>query len=399
MDIATEAAGDKLEVKLDGRLDATTAPSLDAKLALDGVREIILDFAKCHYISSAGIRSVLKAHQAMAKAQGKLVVTNVSPHVREVFDLTGLSDMITIGKKTREISIEGLELLSAGVCGECYRLDHETVVKVYNEGVGPEIAEREKQYSKAAFVMGVPTAISYDVVSCGTRSGVVYELLDAELFSAVIRKDLGNLDHHAKMLSDTAKTLHAATGDKNVLPDLKDRFRGYRNCNELNRNALSRNVDRKLIDRSVTHPDIRGIALGSRMKDGSCDARFLGRLLHAAAHDEFGQAAAAMGGGCGHKGDVKDAVQWCGEARRHGLAVHKRVVAVERRLPQRRDGSHTAHPIGRKVIGDSVQVRESQPAALVVDAARFHLRQRAGWRGELFGNHAGDAERFGQTEA
>lgn len=226
MDIATETAGDKLTVKLDGRLDAITAPPLDAKLALDGVRELILDFAKCHYISSAGIRSVLKAHQAMARAQGKMVVTNVSPHVREVFDLTGLSDMITIGKKTREISLEGLELLSAGVCGECYRLDHETVVKVYNEGVEPEIAEREKQYSKAAFVMGVPTAISYDVVSCGTRSGVVYELLDAELFSAVIREDTANLDRYAKMLSDTAKTLHAAQGDKTILPDLKHRLRG-----------------------------------------------------------------------------------------------------------------------------------------------------------------------------
>jgi uncharacterized protein (TIGR02172 family) len=227
MNITTEKSGDTLTVKLDGRLDGVAAPSLDAKLVLDGVREIVLDFAKCHYVSSAGIRSVLKAHQAMAKAQGKMVVTNVSPHVREVFDLTGLSDMITIGKKTREISLEGLEFLSAGVCGECYRLDEETVVKLYNEGVGPEIAEQEKQYSKAAFVMGVPTAISYDVVSCGTRSGVVYELLDAELFSAVIRKDIGNLDHYAKMLSDTAKTLHAAKGDKTILPDLRDRFRGY----------------------------------------------------------------------------------------------------------------------------------------------------------------------------
>jgi len=227
MDITTEKSGDTLAVKLDGRLDATTAPQLDAKLELDGVRELVLDFGACHYISSAGIRSILKAHQRMAKAQGKMTVVNVSPHVRELFELTGLSDMITIGKKTREISLEGLELLSAGVCGECYRLDHETVVKVYNEGVGPEIAEREKQYSKAAFVMGVPTAISYDVVSCGTRSGVVYELLDAELFSAVIRKDIGNLDRYAKMLSDTAKTLHAAKGDKTILPDLKDRFRGY----------------------------------------------------------------------------------------------------------------------------------------------------------------------------
>ena len=227
MNITTEKSGDTLTVKLDGRLDATTAPSLDGKLELDGVRELVLDFAQCQYISSAGIRAILKAHQSMAKAQGKLVVTHVSPGVREIFELTGLSDIITVGKKSREISLEGLELLSAGVCGECYRLDHETVVKLYNEGVEPHIAEREKQYAKAAFVMGIPTAISYDVVSCGTRSGIVFELLDAELFSAVIRKDLGNMDRHAKMLSDTAKTLHAAKGDKSVLPDLKDRFRSH----------------------------------------------------------------------------------------------------------------------------------------------------------------------------
>ena len=108
MNISTEKSGDTLTVRLDGRLDGVAAPSLDAKLALDSVRQLVLDFGACHYISSAGIRSVLKAHQAMTKAQGKMVVTNVSPHVREVFDLTGLSDMITIGKKTREISIEGL---------------------------------------------------------------------------------------------------------------------------------------------------------------------------------------------------------------------------------------------------------------------------------------------------
>ena len=43
----------------------------------------------------------------------------------------------------------------------------------------------------------------------------------------MIRRDLGNLDHHSKMLSDTAKTLHAAKGDKSILPDLKELFRGY----------------------------------------------------------------------------------------------------------------------------------------------------------------------------
>ena len=177
MNISTVKSGDILTIELDGRLDAMTTSSLDGKLDLEGVRELVLDFAQCDYVSSAGIRTILKAHQRMAKAQGKMVVKNVSRRVRELFELTGQSEINTIGKQTREISLEGLELLSAGVCGECFRLDGETVVKLYHEGVEPHIAEREKQYAKAAFVMGIPTAISYDVVACGTRSGIVFELL------------------------------------------------------------------------------------------------------------------------------------------------------------------------------------------------------------------------------
>jgi len=222
-----ERSGDKLTVTLTDRLDAATAPSFDASLTLEGVRELVLDCGGCSFISSAGIRSILKAKQALAKDQGKLVVTNVLPAVREVFDMTGLSDIIAIQKKIREISLEGRELLSAGVCGECYRIDDETVVKLYNEGVEPHIAEQEKQFAKAAFVMGIPTAISYDVVSCGTRTGIIFEFLNAELFSSVIREDLGNSERYAKMLSDTAKTLHAAQGDRTILPDLKERMRGY----------------------------------------------------------------------------------------------------------------------------------------------------------------------------
>ena len=75
--------------------------------------------------------------------------------------------------------------------------------------------------------MGIPTAISYDVVSCGTRTGIVFEMLNAELFSHVIKKDFANVDKHAKTLSDLAKTLHVAKGDPAILPNMKESFRGY----------------------------------------------------------------------------------------------------------------------------------------------------------------------------
>jgi uncharacterized protein (TIGR02172 family) len=115
------------------------------------------------------------------------------------------------------------------VCGECFRLDDETVVKLYKDGVDLGMAELEKRYAQAAFVLGIPTAVSYDVVTCGTRSGIVFELLNAELFSAVIRRDPQQIDRHAKRLADLATSLHAAKGDAEVLPRLKDRIRDYIN--------------------------------------------------------------------------------------------------------------------------------------------------------------------------
>jgi uncharacterized protein (TIGR02172 family) len=229
MQITTDTQGDRRTVVITGNLDSNTAPKLEAQLDVTGVREIVVDFTECPYISSAGIRILLMAHRRMAAAGGKFIARNLSPTVREIFDLTGISRVITITKTAREISIEGRELLSSGVCGECFRLDDETVVKLYKDGVDLGMAELEKRYAQAAFVLGIPTAVSYDVVTCGTRSGIVFELLNAELFSAVIRRDPQQIDRHAKRLADLATSLHAAKGDEEVLPRLKDRIRDYIN--------------------------------------------------------------------------------------------------------------------------------------------------------------------------
>ena len=229
MQITTDTQGDRRTVVINGNLDSSTAPKLEAQLDVTGVREIVVDFTECPYISSAGIRILLMAHRRMAATGGKFIARNLSPTVREVFDLTGISRVITITKTAREISIEGRELLSSGVCGECFRLDDETVVKLYKDGVDLGMAELEKRYAQAAFVLGIPTAVSYDVVTCGTRSGIVFELLNAELFSAVIRRDPQQIDRHAKRLADLATSLHAAKGDAEVLPRLKDRIRDYIN--------------------------------------------------------------------------------------------------------------------------------------------------------------------------
>ncbi len=217
----------RMRVDIPQRLDGNTAPAFEKSFDLTAIRELVLDFRECRFVSSAGIRIILKAFQRLSQADGSLVAINISEEVQRLYDISGLAQIINLEKKRREITLEKGEPLSAGVCGECFRLDSETIVKLYREGVDPSIAEREKKYARAAFVMGIPTAISYDVVACGSRTGIVFEMLDAELFSAVIRNDPANLDRHAQTLTDVLKTLHGAVGDPAVLPDMKTRFRGY----------------------------------------------------------------------------------------------------------------------------------------------------------------------------
>ncbi len=97
MEIIKNSEGDKLTITLKGRLDAVAAPGLEKELnaSLNGVKELIFDFASLDYVSSAGLRTILVAQKRMNK-QGSLVIKNISDEVYEVFEMTGFSDMIDI---------------------------------------------------------------------------------------------------------------------------------------------------------------------------------------------------------------------------------------------------------------------------------------------------------------
>lgn len=86
-----------LTIALEGRMDITTAPDLEqvVKSDLDGVTELVMDLEKLTYISSAGLRVLLYAHKAM-NGKGGMRVINVNEIVREVFDVTGFSDILDI---------------------------------------------------------------------------------------------------------------------------------------------------------------------------------------------------------------------------------------------------------------------------------------------------------------
>ena len=89
--------GDALTVSLEGRLDTTTAPQLEAELkqSLDGVTALALDMEKLDYLSSAGLRVLLAAQKQMNK-QGTMVIRHVNETIMEVFEVTGFIDILTV---------------------------------------------------------------------------------------------------------------------------------------------------------------------------------------------------------------------------------------------------------------------------------------------------------------
>ena len=97
MNVIKESSGSRLTLRIQGRLDTTTAPQLETELkaSVEGVTALVLDLAELAYISSAGLRVVLMAQKIMHK-QGTMVVRNVDPNVLEVFEVTGFSDILTI---------------------------------------------------------------------------------------------------------------------------------------------------------------------------------------------------------------------------------------------------------------------------------------------------------------
>ena len=118
-----DPSSNQMRVDVPPRLDGNTAPAFEKALDLTGIRELVLDFGQCRFVSSAGIRIILKAFQRLSKACGSLDAINISREVDSLFDISGLSQIINLEKKRREINVEGLEPLSAGDCGECFRLD------------------------------------------------------------------------------------------------------------------------------------------------------------------------------------------------------------------------------------------------------------------------------------
>ena len=208
-----------MTIELKGRIDSSNAAEVEAKINEqigDYSGEIILDASGLEYISSAGLRIILR----LKKANGSTKVINCNSEVYEIFDMTGFTEMMDIEKAYRKISIEGCEKIGEGSNGVVYRTDSDTIVKVYKMPDSLNEIHNERELARKAFIMGIPTAIPYDVVQVGDLYGSVFELLNATSFSKLINAGEA-LDELARQSVEILKTIHKTILKNGELPRKK----------------------------------------------------------------------------------------------------------------------------------------------------------------------------------
>lgn len=227
-DITFSENNGAVTICLVGRVDTNNAAeveeNINAKLEGKTIKSLVLDFGKLEYISSSGLRIILR----LKKKIDKLSITNVNQDVYSILETTGFTEMMDVQKASRTVSIKGCEMIGHGSNGKVYRLDEETIVKAYkNPDALPEI-NRERELARTAFVLGIPTAIPYDVVQIeGGGYGSVFELLNATSFTNLILKKEKTLDEVVKISIDLLKTIHSTKVSKSTMPSMKETAIGW----------------------------------------------------------------------------------------------------------------------------------------------------------------------------
>ena len=225
--IRSESNGDVLTVFLGGRVDTSNADAVEA--AINAERDanphstLILDAQELEYISSSGLRTILR----LRKAEGELTVKNVCSEVYDIFEMTGFTDIVNVEKAFKQLSVEGCEIIGKGAKGTIYRYDPETVVKVYNRPDALPDIQSERELARKAFVLGVPTAISYDIVKVGEGYASVFELIDSKSVSQLLREHPENLEEYAKMVADILRQMHSTHVAKSEMRDVKQFIRTW----------------------------------------------------------------------------------------------------------------------------------------------------------------------------
>lgn len=218
----------RLVIQLDGVIDSSNTSQVEEQIReirrAHACSSVEVDCEGLKYASSAGLRVLLR----LIQQSDEVVFTNVHLELYEILDMTGFVEMAEVRKAYRVVSVEDCEIIGQGANGKVYRIDRETVIKVYrNPDALPEII-RERELARLAFVAGVPTAIPFDVVRIKDGGyGSVFELLKAKSLANLLIDGDKSLDEVAQMSIELLKLIHSKVVRSDKLSDMKTAALGW----------------------------------------------------------------------------------------------------------------------------------------------------------------------------
>ena len=170
--------GKTLVLYFNGELNSLNADEVEKECAdiisKNEYDNIILNFHDLVYLSSAGLRIILRMKQKYINVE----IVDASLEVYNILEMTGFINIISCRKKLDEVSVENAEIIGEGFFSTVYRINKDTIIKVFNRTSDANQIERELKLAKTAFVLGIPTAISFDIVKVNEKLGVRFEMLD-----------------------------------------------------------------------------------------------------------------------------------------------------------------------------------------------------------------------------
>ncbi len=209
-----------MSISLIGRIDSSNAAAVEETLVAqirDG-EPVVLDADKLEYISSAGLRVLLR----IRKAHPEMRLVNVHEEFYDILDMTGFLEMIPVERAYHTISVEGCEVVGRGANGTLYHYNRDTVVKVYNDANALADIMRERENARLALVLGIPTAISYAIVKVGDSYGSVFELLNARSFSKILAQEPEKFDWCVDEFTKMLRRIHETEVPAGKLKDMRE---------------------------------------------------------------------------------------------------------------------------------------------------------------------------------
>ncbi|MBQ6173168.1 MAG: phosphotransferase [Clostridia bacterium] len=211
-----------------GAVDSSNAKEFEAGI-LDAMRvhpgcDTVLDMGGMTHISSAGLRVLLRITQEKG---APLILQNVSQDLYEILDVTGFTQLLDVRRSIREISVEGCDFVGRGALGKVYRIDRDTIVKVFENTDALDMIRTEQKRAKQAFLMGIPTAISYDIVRVGQKYGSVFEMVKASTFNDLIVAHPERADELIRRYAGVIHRVHSTLAKPGDLPDAREMYIGF----------------------------------------------------------------------------------------------------------------------------------------------------------------------------